>query len=71
MAGLLPVFVLMCMVLAITIVLFAFAAFSNEKKYLTIIKTKIEVAPPMELGESQQTSSAQQSAPADAAKPRR
>ena len=71
MAGLLPVVVLMCMVLAITIVLFAFAAFSNEKKYLTIIKTKTEVAPPIELGESQQTNSAQQSAPADAAKPRR
>jgi len=69
MAGLLPVVVLMCIVLAITIVLFAFAAFSNEKKYLAIIKTKTEVAPAMELGESQQTSSAQQSAPADAAKP--
>jgi len=71
MAGLLPVVVLMCVVLAITIVLFAFAAFSNEKKYLAIIKTKTEVAPAMEPGESRQASSAQQSSPADAPKPRR
>jgi ABC-type transport system involved in multi-copper enzyme maturation permease subunit len=38
MAGILPVVVLMCIFLAITIVLFAFLAFSNEKKYLTLIQ---------------------------------
>ena len=37
MTGLLPVVVLMCVLLAITIVLFAFAAFSNERKYLACI----------------------------------
>ncbi len=71
MAGLLPVVVLMCVVLAITIVLFAFSAFSNEKKYLAIIKTITEVAVAMELGEFQQTGSGQQSTKVGAAKTRR
>ncbi len=38
MAGMLPVVALMCIVLAVTAILFVFAAFSNEKKYLTIIQ---------------------------------
>ena len=38
MAGMLPIVVLMCLVLAVTAVLFVFAAFSNEKKYLKIIQ---------------------------------
>ena len=38
MAGILPVVVLMCIVLAVTVVLFVFAAFYNEKKYLKIIR---------------------------------
>jgi hypothetical protein len=60
MAGMLPVVVLMCIGLTVTVVLFAFAAFSNEKKYLAIIQRG-----------SSETSSAQQGAPADAAKPHR
>ncbi|MCU0857927.1 MAG: hypothetical protein MUC65_05940 [Pontiellaceae bacterium] len=46
MAGMLPVAVLMCIALAATIVLFAFAAFSNEKKYLAIIRTETQAAEP-------------------------
>ena len=38
MAGMLPVVVLMCIFLAVTVVLFAFSVFSNEKKYLTLIQ---------------------------------
>lgn len=38
MAGMLPIVVLMCIALAVAVVLFAFAAFSNEKKYLAIIQ---------------------------------
>lgn len=38
MAAMLPVAVLMCIALAVAVVLFAFAAFSNEKKYLQIIQ---------------------------------
>ncbi|MCL4190385.1 MAG: hypothetical protein KJZ87_01470 [Thermoguttaceae bacterium] len=38
MAAMLPVVVLVCLGLAVTVVLFAFAAFSNEKKYLAIIQ---------------------------------
>lgn len=40
MAGILPVVILMCIVLAISIILFVFASFSNEKKYLKIIQQK-------------------------------
>jgi uncharacterized membrane protein len=60
MAGMLPVIVLLCIVLAVTAILFVFAAFSNEKKYLTIIQR-----------ESREKGFTQQGAPADAAKPRR
>ena len=67
MAGFLPVAVLMCMVLTIAIVLFVFAAFSNEKKYLAIIAKTAGVAPAMQLQESQGTSPARQSTPADSA----
>jgi hypothetical protein len=59
MAGLSPVVVLMCIVLAITIVLFAFAAISHEKRYLAIITSETDLAPAMELGASQQRGSAQ------------
>ncbi|MFO7665716.1 MAG: hypothetical protein R6V76_03775 [Desulfobacterales bacterium] len=38
MAAMLPVVVLTCIALAVAVVLFAFAAFSNEKKYLQIIQ---------------------------------
>ena len=66
MTGLLPVVVLTSIFLAITIVLFAFAAFSNERKYLTIIQ-KMTTVVPNELGqgESVPTDSAQQGHPAD------
>lgn len=60
MAGMLPVVTLMCVVLAVTAVLFVFAAFSNEKKYLTIIQR-----------ESREIGFAQQGAPADPVKSRR
>ncbi len=60
LAGMLPVVVLVCMGLAVTVVLLAFAAFSNEKKYLTIIQREFH-----------ETSNAQQDATADAARPRR
>ncbi len=52
MAGLLPVVVQLCLVLAGTTVLFVFAAFSNEKKYLRMIRARTEGAPSMESGES-------------------
>lgn len=38
MAGLLPVLVLMCIVLAFGVILLGYAAFANEKKYLQIIR---------------------------------
>lgn len=38
MAGLLPVAVLMSLVLAVVLVLFAHAAFSNERRYLEILR---------------------------------
>ncbi len=44
MAGVLPVVVLICIVLAVTAVLFVFAAFSNEQKYLAIIQRQSENA---------------------------
>lgn len=58
MADMLPVAVLMCIVLTVTVVLFAFITFSNEKKYLTIIQR-----------ESHKTSFSQQDITADAGKP--
>ncbi len=60
MAGMLPVVFLLCIVLVIAIILYIFAASSNEKKYLTIIQR-----------ESRELGFSQQGAPADAAKPRR
>jgi hypothetical protein len=42
MAAMLPVVVLLCIFVAITVVLFAFAVFSTEKRYLKLI----ERAPP-------------------------
>ena len=71
MAGLLPVSVLMCLVLAIAIVLFGFAAFANEKKYIAMIQRMIEPAGTPKRGEPEETGAAQQVAPADAAEPRR
>lgn len=38
MAGLLPVVVLTCLVLTVAVVLFAYAAFSNERRYLEILR---------------------------------
>jgi hypothetical protein len=38
MAGMLPVVVLLCLVLAVAMVLFAFAAFLNERRYQQIIR---------------------------------
>ena len=38
MAGMLPVVTLACIVLAVVVVLFVFAHFSNERKYLAIIQ---------------------------------
>lgn len=71
MAGLLPVVFTMCIVLAVSIVLFAFAGFANEKKYLAIIRAVTETAPTLERSEPQQTSVSRQAASGDKAKPRR
>lgn len=38
MAAMLPVAILLCLVLVLTIVLFAFVAFANERKYQAIIR---------------------------------
>lgn len=38
MAGLLPLAVLACLLLALALVAFVFAAFANEKQYLSIIR---------------------------------
>ena len=38
MASLLPLATLMCLVLSVAVILFAFAAISNEKKYMAIIE---------------------------------
>ena len=58
MASMLPIVVLMCLALAVTTVLFTFAAFSNEKKYLKLIQRI-----------SHEINTAQQDDPVDAAKP--
>lgn len=42
MAGFLPLVILLCLILVIAVIVFAFAAFSNEKKYLAIIKSLVE-----------------------------
>lgn len=60
MAGMLPIVVLMCLALAATTVLFTFAAFSNEKKYLKLIQRIY-----------QEINIAERDAPRDAAKPPR
>jgi hypothetical protein len=44
MAGLVPVLVLTSLVLCIAIVLFAFAAYSNERRYLGIVSRTVEQA---------------------------
>ncbi len=38
MAGLLPVVVLMCLVLTLIILIFAFVAFANEKRHMAVIQ---------------------------------
>lgn len=57
MASMLPIVVLMCLALAVTTVLFTFAAFSNEKKYLKLIQRN-----------SHEINIAEQDDPVDAAK---
>lgn len=44
--AMLPIVFLMCMFLAISVVLFAFAAFRNEKKHIAIIKRLVEHSEP-------------------------
>ena len=58
MAAMLPVVVSMCIVLAVAIVFFAFAVFSNQKRYLTLIER-----------ESHKIEFAKRGVPTDAAKP--
>lgn len=60
MAAMLPVVSLMCIILTVIATLFVFAAFSNEKKYLTIIQR-----------ESREIGFAHQGATADPTKSRR
>lgn len=67
--ALLPITFLTCMLLALAIVLFVFAAFSNERKYLAIVRKMTQSTPGAI--KSAQESTAQQDAPADAAEPRR
>ena len=55
MAVLLPVSVLMCLILAIAVVLFCFAAFANEKKYIQMIHRMIEPAGTTKRGEHEET----------------
>lgn len=59
MAGLLPIAVLMCMALVITIVLFAFASFTNEKKYLAMVQQILDQTSIPHRSESEQVSVAQ------------
>lgn len=66
--ALLPITFLTCMLLALAIVLFVFAAFSNERKYLAIVRKMTQSTPGAI--KSAQESTAQQDAPADAAEPR-
>jgi hypothetical protein len=42
--ALLPVVLLTCILLALGIVLFVFAAFSNERKYLSIVQRMTEIS---------------------------
>lgn len=67
--ALLPITFLTCMLLALAIVLFVFAAFSNERKYLAIVRKMTQSTPGAI--KSAQESTAHQDAPADAAEPRR
>jgi hypothetical protein len=66
--ALLPITFLTCMLLALAIVLFVFAAFSNERKYLAIVRKMTQSTPGAI--KSAQESTAQEDAPADAAEPR-
>ena len=59
MAGLLPLSVLVCIALAIAIVLFGFAAFANEKKYIAMIQRLIEPAGTPKRGEPEERGAAQ------------
>jgi hypothetical protein len=54
-AALLPIMFLICMVLALAILLFTFAAFANEKKYLSVIRKMagISAATPAETESAQ------------------
>jgi hypothetical protein len=68
MAGLLPVVVLMCVVLALAIVLFGFAAFAIEKKYIALIERWVEPAGSANQGNANDSNGAEESAPRDAGK---
>jgi hypothetical protein len=56
MAGLLPIAVLMCLTLAIAIVLFTFASFFNERKYLTMVQRIMDRTAVDEPGKSERAS---------------
>lgn len=60
MAGILPIVVLMCIALVITIVLFVFASFNNERKYLAMVQRIIDQKNIPHQSESVQVSVAQQ-----------
>jgi len=58
MAGMLPIVVLMCIGLSVAVVLSAYAAFSNEKKYISIIQReslKTDVTRPVDPGSNVKT----------------
>jgi hypothetical protein len=63
MAALLPLSFLMCTVLVIAVVLFGFATFANEKKYLAMIQRMIEPAGTSKRGEPEETGTVQQDTP--------
>lgn len=72
MAGLLPVAILMCLVLAIAMVAFSFAAFSNEKKYIAMVERMRMCAASSRRGELKETGAAKKTASKnESSKPRR
>jgi hypothetical protein len=70
--AMLPIVFLTCIVLALAIVLFVFAAISNERKYLSIVQrtTGISISIPSTVTSIKEDTS-QSRASADAATPRR
>jgi len=68
MAAMLPIMVLMCIVLAIAIVLFAFVALRNEKRHMAVIRRLVSSTGNVNRDRADETRVTQQDTAADAGK---